>query len=221
MTKKIFLSPSNQNRNVYAWGDTTEDVQCGRIARSLEKALRRCGFLTKLEQYDSMQNRVSHSDAWGADVHVAIHTNATPSHNAGGTQVFYYAPNGYGDRACAAVYQALKDVTPGSSAECCRRWPTLYEVHKPRATSVYVEAEFHDVPEYARWIVEHTDEIAEAICRGICEYYREPYVPREEGSQAADGSRLYRVQVGAFREKANADRLAAELNGKGYATYIV
>ncbi len=207
--KKIFLSPSNQDANTYAWGDTTEDVQCGRIARALEKALQRCGFLTKLEQYDTMQNRVSHSDAWGADMHVAIHTNATAEHKAGGTQIFY----GLGDKASAAVYRALKEITPGSSAECCRRRPTLYEVHKPKAISVYVEAEFHDVPEYARWIVEHTDEIAEAICRGICEYYEERYVEKE--------SRLYRVQVGAFREKANADRLAAELSGRGYDTYVV
>ena len=209
MTKKIFISPSNQDGNRYAWGDTTEDVQCGRIARALEKALQRCGFLTKLEQYATMQARVSHSDAWGADMHVAIHTNATAEHKAGGTQIFY----GQGEKACAAVYKALKEITPGSSAECCRRWPSLYEVHKPKAISVYVEAEFHDVPEYARWIVEHTDEIAEAICRGICEYYGERYV--------ADDPRLYRVQVGAFREKSNADRLAEELGGKGYDTYVV
>ena len=34
-------------------------------------------------------------------------------------------------------------------------------------------------------------------------------------------SPLYRVQVGAFSKKANADRLAAELKAKGYSTYIV
>ena len=33
--------------------------------------------------------------------------------------------------------------------------------------------------------------------------------------------KLYKVQVGAFREKANAERLANELKSKGYSTYIV
>ena len=35
-----------------------------------------------------------------------------------------------------------------------------------------------------------------------------------------DGDVWYRVQVGAFREKANADRLCAELQGKGYAAFV-
>ena len=37
----------------------------------------------------------------------------------------------------------------------------------------------------------------------------------------ADTGKLYRVQVGAFAQKANAEKLAAELQGKGYKTYIV
>ena len=32
MAKRVYLSPSDQRRNTYAVGDTTEDVQCGRIA---------------------------------------------------------------------------------------------------------------------------------------------------------------------------------------------
>ena len=35
------------------------------------------------------------------------------------------------------------------------------------------------------------------------------------------GKVLYRVQTGAFSVKANADKLAAELKGKGFDTYIV
>ena len=35
-----------------------------------------------------------------------------------------------------------------------------------------------------------------------------------------DGDVWYRVQVGAFREKANADRLCAELQEKGYSAYV-
>ncbi len=36
-----------------------------------------------------------------------------------------------------------------------------------------------------------------------------------------EAGKLYKVQVGAFSKKANADRLAEELKGKGYQTYIV
>ena len=176
MAKKIFLSPSNQDGNRYAYGNTTEDVQCSRIAVALKAALERCGFEVKLEQYNTMQNRVAHSNAWGADMHIAIHTNATGKHNAGGTQVFYYAENGYGNVACGAVFTQLKAITPGSNAEVCRQYSALYELKATKATAVYVEVEFHDVPEYAKWIIDHPGEIAEAICKGVCDYYKVKYI---------------------------------------------
>ncbi len=212
MAKKIFISPSNQNGNLYAYGNTNEAEQCGKIGKAVKTALERCGFQTKLEQYDTMQNRVTHSDQWGADMHLAIHTNATGQHTAGGTQVFFYAYNGFGNVACQKVFEELKDITPGSNAEVCKKYSALYEVYKPNATSVYCEVEFHDVAAYAKWIIENTEAIAEAIVRGICKFYTVDYVKPKET--------IYYVQVGAFKDKKNADDLAAKLKKDGYNVYI-
>ena len=212
MAKKIFISPSNQNGNLYAYGNTNEAEQCGRIGKAVKAALERCGFQTKLEQYDTMQNRVTHSDQWGADMHLAIHTNATGQHTAGGTQVFFYAYNGFGNVACQKVFEELKDITPGSNAEVCKKYSALYEVYKPNATSVYCEVEFHDVAAYAKWIIENTDAIAEAIVRGICKFYTVDYVKPKET--------IYYVQVGAFKDKKNADALVDKLKKDGYNVYI-
>ena len=44
MSKKIYLSPSNQNGNTYATGGTNEMAQCDKIAAAAAKALKRCGF---------------------------------------------------------------------------------------------------------------------------------------------------------------------------------
>ena len=212
MAKKIFISPSNQNANVYAAGNTNEAEQCGKIGKSVEAALKRCGFLTRLEQYDTMQNRVLHSDQWGADMHLATHTNASSQHTAGGTQVFFYAYNGYGNVACQAVFDQLKQLTPGSNSEVCRKYSALYEVNKPNATSVYCEVEFHDVPAYATWIIEHTEAIAEAITKGICKYYSVDYVAPKQP--------IYYVQCGAFKDRKKAEELAAKLKADGYQVYI-
>ena len=212
MAKKIFISPSNQNGNLYAYGNTNEAEQCGRIGKAVKTALERCGFQTKLEQYDTMQNRVTHSDQWGADMHLAIHTNATGQHTAGGTQVFFYAYNGFGNVACQKVFEELKDITPGSNAEVCKKYSALYEVYKPNATSVYCEVEFHDVAAYAKWIIENTEAIAEAITRGICKFYTVDYVKPKET--------IYYVQVGAFKDKKNADALVEKLKKDGYNVYI-
>ena len=68
--KKIYLSPSDQTANKYAYGDTNEAVQCRRIADALEKALKRCGFAVKNNKTDSMQARVRESNDWGADLQI-------------------------------------------------------------------------------------------------------------------------------------------------------
>ena len=47
MSKKIYISPSNQNGNMYAYGNTNEMEQCNRIADAAKSALERCGFTVK------------------------------------------------------------------------------------------------------------------------------------------------------------------------------
>lgn len=211
---KIFISPSNQNANTYASGGTNEYEQCKQIGLLTQEALNRCGFETMLECEPTMQVRVAHSDAWGADMHLAIHTNAAGS-AAGGTQVYY----GQNKEAAAAVFNALAPITPGSSAEVYRQNSGLYEVSKPKAISVYVEAEFHHVKSQAQWIVDHKLEIAEAICKGICVYYKVKYV--EPAKPEKPAGKLYRVQVGAFSVKENADAYVKKLKADGYDAFIV
>lgn len=195
MSKKIYISPSNQTNNKYAYGNTTEDVVCGKIGKALETALKRCGFSTKFGQYDTMQNRVAASNKWGADMHIPVHTNA---HNGevGGTRVFYYENNGYGDKAAKCVYDALKDLSPGTSDNIYAA-PDLYEVWATNATAVYVEAEFHD-GEYAKWIINHTTEIGEAICKGVCKYYGVNYISPNKPTtvEKAETEEVYQVKWG-------------------------
>ena len=219
MAKKIFLSPSNQNKNTYAYGNTTEDVQCGKIARACETALHRCGFEVKLEQYDTMQNRVAHSDSWGADLHVAIHTNAFNG-KVGGTRVFYYKSGTEGYNAAKAVFDSLKDITPGT-IDACQPNTALYELNTPKAPSVYVEAEFHDVPDCAKWIIEHTDEIGEAICKGICKHFGVWYKAPDSNVYDSGVAVKYRVQVGAFLVKKNAEAYVERLKKDGYNAFVV
>lgn len=48
MSKKIYLSPSNQDGNMYAVNGTVSEMeQCNRFADAAKKALERCGFEVK------------------------------------------------------------------------------------------------------------------------------------------------------------------------------
>ena len=187
MTKKIYISPSDQTENRYAWGNTNEHAQCQRIAEAEAAALRRSGVEVKLAAFGTtMAQRCAESDAWGADIHSCVHTNAFNG-KVSGTRMFCYSVPGKGYDACRAVFGQLAPLTPGTS-ENIQANPRLYEVRNPAAPSVYCECEFHDSIQGARWIVEHTTDIGEAIAKGLCEYLGAAYVPaRQEARRACPG----------------------------------
>lgn len=169
MTKKVYLSPSDQTSNRYAYGNTTEAVQCGKIAEACRVALVRCGIEVKVGQYDTMANRCAASNAFGADLHVPIHTNAFNG-KVTGTRMFCYNSNGEGYKACQAIFDVVSPITPGTS-ESISVNSDLFEVRVPAAPTAYIECEFHDNADTAKWIIEHTTDLGEAIAHGICNYF--------------------------------------------------
>lgn len=180
MPKRVYLSPSDQRRNTYAVGNTTEAIQCGRIAHVCKTALERSGVKVMLGQYDTMANRVAESNRFKVDLHVPIHTNACNG-NASGTHIFCYSAdqNSAGYKACKAVLDVLGPVTPGSP-DVIRAYPALYEVKHPTAPTVYIEVDFHDVPSVAEWIIDNITLIGETIAHGLCNALGVEFVPDDD-----------------------------------------
>ena len=179
MVKRVYLSPSDQRSNVYAVGDTTEAIQCGRIAWACKAALERSGVEVMVGQYDTMANRVVASNRFKADLHVPIHTNAANG-KATGTHIFCYDAdrNSAGYKACREVLDVLGPVTPGSP-DVVRAYPALYEVKYPAAPTVYIEVDFHDVPSVAQWIIANATVIGETIAKGLCAALGVEFAPGE------------------------------------------
>ena len=196
---KVYLSPSNQTDNCYAYGNTTEAVQCGKIADACRIALERSGVTVQVGHMPSMQDKCKESNAFGADLHVPIHTNAFNG-TVTGTRMFCLNSSGEGMKACEAIFAWLAPITPGTS-ENIQVDASLYEVRVPSAPAAYVECEFHDNATTAKWIVEHTVDIGEAIARGICDYFGVTYKEKEQPESAASTDKLYRVQEGAFANR--------------------
>ena len=282
---KVYLSPSDQTKNAYAYGNTNEAEQCGRIAEACRKALERSGVSVKVGHMISMQQKCSESNAFGADLHVPIHTNAFNG-SVMGTRMFCYN-TGKGMAACKAIFARVAPLSPGTS-ENIQVNAKLYEVRVPAAPTAYLECEFHDTVEGARWLVENTTAIGEAIACGICDYFgvafkapeqaapvksvdevarevirgewgngsdrrqrleaagydfdavqdrvnailtgdapeqaaepapAEPTEPATEPEQPAT-DKLYRVQVGAFANRENAEKMVQRLKAAGFDAFI-
>ena len=218
---KVFLSPSNQYDNVYAYGNTTEGVQCGKIADACKIALERSGVDVMLMHDESMQTKCAESNKFDADLHVPIHTNAFNG-KVMGTRMFCYSAWGKGMAACKAIFARLAPITPGES-ENIQVNADYYEVRVPAAPTAYIECEFHDTVDGAKWIVENTTAIGEAIAHGICDYFgvtfKEPEQPKPVEPEKKDV--LYRVQIGAYKIKANAEKRQAEAKAAGFTDAFI
>lgn len=222
MSKKVYISPSDQVSNAYAWGNTNEHAQCQKIAEAEAAALRRSGVEVQVAALGStMAQRCAQSNAFKADIHNCVHTNAFNG-KVMGTRMFCFAIPGKGYDACKAVFAELAPLSPGTSENIQKA--SYYEVRVPNAPSVYCECEFHDTAEGAKWIVEHTTAIGEAIAKGLCKYLGVTYVPAMQEtpkpSEPAQGDTLYRVQVGAFAVRANAEKMLQRLKDAGFDGFI-
>ena len=171
-----------------------------------------------LQRLFTMQDKCKESNACGADLHVPIHTNAFNG-QVSGTRMFCFNSSGEGMKACKTIFARLAPITPGTS-ENIRVDASLYEVRVPSAPTAYIECEFHDNAATAKWIVEHTVDIGEAIARGICDYFGVTFKEKEQPKPAAATDKLYRVQVGAFAVRANAEKMLQRLKDAGFDGYI-
>ena len=214
---KVFLSPSEQFSNAYAYGNTNEGVQCGKIAQACKTALERSGIQVKLQHEGTMASKCQASNAFDADLHVCIHTNAFNG-KVSGTRMFCYDVNGKGYKACKAIFNVLAPLTPGTS-ENIKAYPELYEIRVPAAPTAYIEVDFHDVPNVAKWIVEHTTEIGEKIAQGICNYFGVTYKAKVVETPKPSNV-MYQVVTGSFSIKQNAEKRVSALKAAGFDSFI-
>ena len=171
MAKRIYLSPSNQYANTYSFGNTTEMEQCNKIAVAAEAALKRCGFTVKrAPKGQNMYTSINESNAFKADVHVCIHTNAGGGR---GTNVFVYNNSDTNLKYAKPVYNELVKLT--GNGRGIKTYPELAEINQTNAKCVYCECEFHDNATLAKWIINNTTKIGEAIAKGLCKAFGVAY----------------------------------------------
>lgn len=225
----IFLSPEDRASNVYAsealWNGrtTNEKEQMGRLADCLEIALKRCGFAVKNAQYGNMYDRVRDSNAWPSGMHLALHTNGFNG-KAAGTRVHCY-PSDKSRRIGKLIQDRIAPKSPGTPDYLVED-SVLYELRATTMPAVLPEFGFHDNPEEAQWLIDNIEAIAEETCQAVCEFFGIPYIAPDKQLDVGpepvpDSGTIYRVQVGAFKEKTNADIFLEAVRAKFPGAYIV
>lgn len=164
---KVCLSPSSQEHNQYAGIAKTEEQACNLIADHVQRILMASGVdVLRNNPADGPAGHTALSNAWGADYHVPIHTNASGGQ---GTEVFCWNPaddTSYSTRLAKELYSRVSKLTP-SPDRGLQKNQSFYEIKHTKASCAYVEVEFHDSKDGAAWILANIENIAREIAEGI------------------------------------------------------
>lgn len=79
------------------------------------------------------------------------------------------------------------------------------------------ETDFHDNPKTAQWIIDSKDEIARAYANAIVNTFN---ISKKSPPQEKKTKKYYKVQVGAYSKKSNADSMLKRLKNAGFDGYI-
>ncbi len=171
----------------------------------------------------SLTARTNAANNFKADFYLSIH------HNAG-------INGGKGGGICAIVYKKVgaetlawqKELYDALIAETGlkgnRAAPLakmdLHEVRETKMPAVLLELGFMDSATDVPIILteKFADQCAAAIVKVLVKRGK---LTKKATASTADTSKLYKVQCGSFKEKANAEKLVAQLKAKGFAAIIV
>ncbi|MED4978746.1 N-acetylmuramoyl-L-alanine amidase [Geobacillus stearothermophilus] len=180
------------------------------------------------DQSLTLDQRADMANKWGADVFVSVHINAGK-----GTGFEIYAhPN------ASPQSIALQNVLHDEILAAMRQFGNITDRGKKRANyavlretkmpAVLTENLFIDSNDAKHLKNEaFLKAVGEAHARGVAKFLglkEKPKVqpkPEVKTEQKPSDGKLYRVQVGAFADRKNAERLAEELKKKGYPAIIV
>lgn len=189
-----------------------------------------CTCETGSSQADVLAKIVSACNAHSVDLDVSIHFNAGAGDSSGngrttGTEVLVYDTAGRAGQAAERVCACISSLGFRNRGVKVNR--NLYVLRKTKAPAMLIECCFVDDRDDVQLYDVH--KMAEAIVFGITGQ-RVPVAEDPADQEAAapgaetavgDKKQLYKVQVGAYSVKGNADAMMAKLKADGYDAIIV
>lgn len=175
------------------------------------------------DENDPVQQEVAEANASGASIAVSFHANAG---GGDGFEAFYYTTSSNGKRLAQLGEKYVKQL--GQNSRGLKSGNHLMFVRATSMPAVLFESFFVDnaADKQIGDTVAEQQAFGVAYAKAILEYlgigYKAPTTPSKPNKPSTGGSSgtLYRVQVGAFKDRKNAEKLAAELKAKGYQTVI-
>ena len=183
MAIKIYIdqghNPVNPNAGAEGNGYREQDIVYA-IGIALSEILSSAGMETRLSRPTSVTQlgnstatslaaRVNDANSWGADYFISLHTNASVSPSANGSEAYVYR---LGSSAAVLAKNILARMTTavGFANRGVFARPTLYVLRKTRMPAVLVEIGFITNAYEASLMAEEPYRFANGIANGIFDY---------------------------------------------------
>lgn len=217
--KVIYISPSNHGKgaNKCLHAGCYEDNHTRPIAEALKKYLPEEHFKVVIAKSGTtMAQRVAESDKLGADLHMPIHTNASNDKTARYLMFMFFNDETKYRKIFQAISAPLAEVYGKKAVFAVRK--DLYEINQPKAKTIYCELGFHTNKQDCDNFIHNPELIGQNLAKGICNYYGIK-MPESQTSKE-ESKELYKVQVGAYAVKSNAEAMVNKLKEKGFDAFI-
>lgn len=175
------------------------------------------------DQSLTLDQRADMANKWGADVFISVHINAGK-----GTGFESYVYNG----GVSSQTVALQNVLHDEILAAMRQFGNITDRGKKRANYAVLRETKMPAVLTENLFIDSTDAkllkneaflkaVGEAHARGVAKFLGLPQKAKSQPQQKVSDGKLYRVQVGAFSDRKNAEQLVEELKKKGYPAVIV
>lgn len=175
----IYLSPSTQPYNLYVTGGSEQDYM-NSLANEMEPYLTASGIQYVRKSLDmTAAQAIKASNAGQYDLHLALHSNASPEQIAGtqrGIIVFYSPTSSESKKVSTLIQKNLKSIYPLPDKVRLEPSTTIGEIYRVTAPPSFLEIGYHDNPEDALWISTHIEPLAKSIVSALAEYFGTPYL---------------------------------------------
>ncbi|MBE6032034.1 MAG: N-acetylmuramoyl-L-alanine amidase [Firmicutes bacterium] len=175
----IYLSPSVQEFNPTVLGPS-EEYYMNLIADAMEPYLEASGiYFERNDRDESLGAAIDASNAGNFDLHLALHSNASPEGKEGqyqGPDVYYYADSPASRIAGEIIAGNLMAIYPNPELVQLLPNTTLAELRRTEAPAVLVEVAYHDNWDDAGWIANNINRIAYNLALSVTQYLGVPFV---------------------------------------------
>ena len=225
MNKTIFLDAGHGGHDpgaVHATTGRREKDDNLRTVLALRPRLQAQGFKVAMARetdvFVPINERVRLAHAAGADLLIASHRNGWHTPDAHGVEMIVAPSPSAQDMAIAtAILEELAGV--GIQRNRGIKRGDFGVLRDTRMPSVLTEIGFVTNSEDNRLFDAHFDAYIEAQVRAVCYFFGVKYADANKSVPTPSG--LYRVQVGAFAVRENAERLLASIRATGQDAFLV